>query len=241
MSLCEGCHAGCCRSFAVPVTGADILRIERDLGLDFWSFVCRWADPDGNIAHRYAPQFRFEDEPEMPFVVCLQHAESRYFPQTTMCQFLAEQAPDEEHPLGTAHCGIYGSRPAACRVFPAKFNDTEDLAILHDVPSHGRGGQDEVYSLCPRPWTPQDVDPLEVLPNLAVAKYEMQFFHYLAAAWNRAPKAWSLFPDFLRVVYANRVAVQTSREAADDGEVARLAAESAMSVVTASAPERQAA
>ena len=29
MSQCLDCHAGCCRSFAVPITGADVLRIER--------------------------------------------------------------------------------------------------------------------------------------------------------------------------------------------------------------------
>src|SRR5690606_34649025 len=31
MGLCSGCHAGCCRSFAVPVSGADVLRIETRL------------------------------------------------------------------------------------------------------------------------------------------------------------------------------------------------------------------
>ena len=64
MSPCEDCHAGCCRSFAVPVSGADIMRIENGLGLSFWDFVCRWEDPDGRIALNYAPHFFFEDEPE---------------------------------------------------------------------------------------------------------------------------------------------------------------------------------
>ena len=38
-----------------------------------------------------------------------------------------------------------------------------------------------------------------------MAKYEMSFFFKLADAWNARPGNWSLFPDFLRMVYARRV------------------------------------
>ena len=64
MSPCEDCHAGCCRSFAVLVSDADIMRIELGQGLSFGDFVCRWEDPGGRIALNYAPHFFFEDEPE---------------------------------------------------------------------------------------------------------------------------------------------------------------------------------
>jgi hypothetical protein len=60
-SMCESCHAGCCRAFAVPITGADILRIEGRLGLDFREFACRWSGPDGAISRNAAPQFVFDD------------------------------------------------------------------------------------------------------------------------------------------------------------------------------------
>ena len=94
MSPCESCHAGCCRSFAIPLSGADIIRLENGLGLTFWDFACRWADPEGIIAQNYAPHFFFEDEPQTPFVITLIHDESIYFPATTRCRYLVEGQPD---------------------------------------------------------------------------------------------------------------------------------------------------
>jgi len=208
MNPCESCHAGCCRSFAVPVTGADILRIEQQLNLTFWDFACRWADPEGKIAQNYAPHFHFRDEPAVPFVICLLHADSQFLKGTTKCRFLTECAPDKEHPLGTARCGIYHQRPAACRAFPTKFNETGELAIIYPVPERGRGGNEPAYSLCPRPWEPADLNPIQTVQDLVVAKYEMNFFTQLAKLWNRDPRDWEVFPDFLRAVYSQRVAVE---------------------------------
>ena len=204
MSPCDSCHAGCCRSFAVPVTGADIIRIEQGRGLSFWEFACRWADPQGKIARSYAPHFHFADEPETPFVICLMHADSAFLKGTTKCRFLMECAPDEEHPLGQARCGNYEHRPSACRAFPTKLNQTGDLAIIYSVPEKGRSG-DPAYELCPRDWIPADLDPIQTVQDLVVAKYEMTFFTQLAKIWNRAPREWSVFPDFLHAVYAQRI------------------------------------
>lgn len=205
MSPCESCHAGCCRSFAIPVTGADVLRIERGLNLSFAEFVCRWADPDGIIAQNYAPHLFFEDEPETPFVLALMHHESVYFPDTTKCEFLVEGQPDAEHPNGQARCGIYENRPAACRVFPVRFNETGELAVINDVPARSRDADESVYDLCPRPWEPADLDPLLPIQNLVVARHEMQFFHGIAARWNQELRPWELFPVFLQMIYENRV------------------------------------
>ena len=204
MSMCTGCHSGCCRSFAIPVTGADILRIETKLGLVFWDFVCRWADPEGRIARKHAPQFYFQDEPQTPFVICLTHEMSPIFEGTTRCKFLVENAPDDEHPMGTAHCGIYDARPGACRAYPTKLNPSEDLAIIYDVPETGRTGS-PLYQLCPRPWEPADIDPIQGMQDLVTAKFEMDFFRSLAESWNANPGPWEVFPDFLRIVYAARV------------------------------------
>ena len=203
-SQCVGCHAGCCRSFAVPVTGADVLRIERDLNLTFWDFGCRWADPEGKIARKYAPHFFFSDEPQTPFVICLRHEASATFPDTTKCRFLVETPPTAEKPLGQGSCGIHPSRPSACRAFPTKFNVTGDLAVIHDVPPQGRENL-PVYSLCARQWKPEEIDPLQAPQDLAVAKYEMDFFRSIAAIWNRVPRPFAVFPEFLRLVYQNRV------------------------------------
>ncbi|MEX0718046.1 MAG: YkgJ family cysteine cluster protein [Planctomycetaceae bacterium] len=218
MGPCESCHAGCCRSFAVPLTGADVLRIERDFGLTFWDFACRWADDDGRIARRFAPQFHFRDEPRTPFVICLLHHASRNFPATTRCRFLVECPPDAEHPRGQARCGIHSSRPSACRAFPAKFDDS-GLVVLQELPASDRDESTPVYDLCPRPWTPADVDPLDMAADLATANYEMAFFHQLAGLWNRSPGDWETFPAFLRLVYSRRVIAAPPAARRDVAEV----------------------
>jgi Fe-S-cluster containining protein len=217
MSLCESCHAGCCRSFAVPVTGADILRIENQLGLSFWDFVCRWADSNGQIAMNHAPHFHFADEPQTPFTICLRHEASAHFADATKCRFLVERPPNDEHPRGVARCGVYESRPAACRVFPTKFSGSGDFVVLYDVPASSRDATNPAYQLCPRPWEPSEIDPIQSAADLVVAKYEMNFFHNLAEVWNRRPQPWEVFPDFLRLVYAERVQRASSvEELADD-------------------------
>lgn len=205
MSLCESCHSGCCRSFAVPLTGADILRIENQRGLSFWDFACRWADPHGRIAKDHAPHFHFADEPATPFAICLRHEASAFFPNATKCLFLVECPPDAEHPLGQARCGMYASRPSACRAFPTKFSDSGDLVVLGDVRRSARDDANPAYELCPRPWQVSDVDPIQAAADLVVAKYEMAFFRNVASAWNRRLQSWEVFPDYLRLVYAKRV------------------------------------
>ena len=232
MSQCLDCHAGCCRSFAVPITGADVLRIERQLGLNFWQFACRWADPDGKIARKYAPHFYFNDEPQTPFVLCLRHEASEFHPGTTKCRFLMESEPTRDQPRGQARCGAYASRPMACRAFPTKFNMTGELAVIHDVPAQGRENL-PIYSLCPRQWKPEEIDPLQAPQDLAVAKYEMDFFRSMAAIWNRVPRPFAVFPEFLRLVYQNRV----MREP----EAAPVAAEPAAKVLPFSTKTRRAA
>lgn len=223
MSPCDNCHAGCCRSFAVPLTGADILRIERGLNLSFWDFVCRWADPEGSIARQYAPHFYFADEPETPFVISLMHRDSDIFAGTSCCRFLVEGRPDDDQPLGQSRCGIYRYRPAACRVFPARFNALGDDIVLQDIPQEAAGGGRGVHSLCGRPWDPSDLDIRQTLDDLTVARYEMEFFHLLAERWNRSPRSWDLFPAFLRLVYSRRQAVTgaagTTEEATPAGGV----------------------
>lgn len=215
MGMCATCHGGCCRSFAVPVSGADIIRIETERGLSFWEFMCRWADPEGRIARNHAPHFFFEDEPDTPFTICLMHEASRFFPGTTKCLFLQETPADTEHPLGLAQCGIYESRPHTCRAFPTRLNASGELAILYDVPARGRDGDEPVYSLCPRPWELSDLDPISTVQDLVVAKYEMDLFHTLADYWNQCRGPWNAFPDFLHMVYAGRVIRDSAPEAAD--------------------------
>jgi Fe-S-cluster containining protein len=217
LSPCHGCHAGCCRAFAVPVTGAEILRMERALGLDFWQLACRWEDRDDAISAGVAPQFRFEDDSSIPYVICLLHEPSRTFPRTTKCRFLIEQPPTADAPLGRASCGIYDARPLPCRVYPTKLSESGSLAVLHDVPVHGRANDPSpAFDLCGRPWEVEDVDSIAAVQDLVVLRFELQFFRQVAALWNRAPGRWEDFPEFLRLVYRHRV--QARPVAADTKE-----------------------
>lgn len=205
MGICDSCHAGCCRTFAVPVTGADIVAIKRRLNLPYEEFIRRVPDHSGRLANGAVPHFAFDDTPAMPYVICLSQVPSLFHAQSNKCRFLIECAPDEEFPLGRARCGAYGVRPSACRVFPTKFNATGDLAVVVDIPERLRQNPNPAYTLCPRPWQPEDVDPIQAVQDLAVIKYELAFFWQVAESWNRSPKSWSAFPHFLEIVYSKRV------------------------------------
>lgn len=206
MSICQSCHAGCCRAYAVPITGADVLRLERATGLNFWGLACRWEDPDGIISGDYVPQLYFDDEPLTPFTLCLLHEQSVNAPATTKCKFLHETPATPESPLGGAHCLTYGNRPSACRVFPLKMHTASSLAVLADVPAHGRPEDGHaMYGLCPRPWQPSDADPIGAPQDLAVAEYEASFYRQVVTLWNERPGPWLKFPEFLHLVYENRV------------------------------------
>jgi Fe-S-cluster containining protein len=218
MAPCQSCHAGCCRSFAVPITGADIITIERRFRLSFWDFACRWADPKGNLAQGRVPHFFFPDAPDTPFVICLIQTHSLFLPGTVKCRFLVECPPDQEHPLGEARCGIYGARPATCRVFPTKMNTTGDLVVLCDVPPKPPDNAHPVYDLCPREWEAHEIDGVQGLQDLVLTKYEFAFFAEIARAWNKSPQAWDAFPEFLRIVYSHRV----QRESEMDADVIQL-------------------
>jgi hypothetical protein len=113
---------------------------------------------------------------------------------------------------GQARCGIYNFRPGTCRVFPPKFDPANKLAVIQEIPERSRDGDAEVYDLCSRPWEPSDLDPVQPLHHLVVARYEMQFFRSIAELWNRNPQPWSVFPDFLRLVYARRVVCEKDRK-----------------------------
>ena len=204
-SPCENCHAGCCRAFVVPITGSDVLRIEKT-GLTFWDFAVRWSDPDGQIARRLAPQLYFADAGDEPFVLGLMHTASETLPGSGRCRFLRETTPTEDTPLGRGECGLYEHRPATCRVFPAKFDSGRELVQLEPIAQNGRPADPHpAYSMCPREWTARDLDAVETPAAIATAEHEMTFFHKVAALWNRRRGDWVDFPPFLRLVYGARL------------------------------------
>lgn len=197
-SPCAGCHAGCCRAYAVPLTGRDIFRITSELKLPFWRFVCRWADHSASISQGIAPHFHFDDDPATPYVIGLLQNESRTFPGTRKCVFLDETTPAGSAPRG--RCSIYAHRPIACRVFPARLDDQGGLAVHTEFEPPG-DREHAAYALCARSWTVADLDPVESLSNLQECSAEMDLFHQVAARWNDEPGPWPLFPQFLEFIY----------------------------------------
>lgn len=197
---CDGCHAGCCRAYAVPLTGHDIFRITTERKIPFWKYVCRWADPAGQISHGIAPHFFFDDDRAIPYVIGLLQDESRVFPGTRKCVFLDEMAAADGLPRPRARCSIYEDRPVACRVFPARLDEAGNLAVHEKLERSGER-EHEAYTLCPRTWSVADLDPREATTSLAECAAEMELFRRVAARWNDEPGPWPLFPEFLRFVY----------------------------------------
>ncbi len=188
---CAGCQAGCCRSFAVPLTLGDIARIARATGLSFWDFVVRWDDSDGTIAKGQVPHFHFQDEPQTPFVIGLKHIDSQAFPGSTKCRFLNEAADG-------ACCGVYEHRPLACRLFPV--TAVNDRLQIASIPEFGRASREPAYQLCSRQWNLNDINWDEKHSEFEHCRSEMSLLHLLAERWNRDPGEWLAFPAFLNAV-----------------------------------------
>jgi len=102
---CSTCGA-CCRGYYVPITGFDLWRICRSLGLDPGDFVVA-----------------FGQQPGAPFGFRLRHGGECYelalekrgrFGLGQPCVFL------EELPEGVSRCGIYAVRPGVCRAYPIR-------------------------------------------------------------------------------------------------------------------------
>jgi len=201
---CAGCHAGCCRAFAVPLTGSDVIRIIREQGHSFGDFVCRWADSEGLISRQIAPQFLFEDDPETPFVIGLLQNESAIFPGTHKCRFLKEMPDARGAGQSQSICSIYQSRPQACRVFPFRFEPSGNVSIQPDVTVNG--GKQLPTSLCPSEWNVTDEQRGQAELDLGDCLQQMALFRLIAERWNAEPGPWPLFPAFLVDIYSRLLA-----------------------------------
>jgi Fe-S-cluster containining protein len=103
MEPCAGCAADCCRHFDVVVLGWDVYRIARDLQLSPESFIELQAAAEPDLSHQ--------------LVLDVDERERRYQrlalkKRNGGCVFLLSLD-------GRGRCGIYPSRPDACRSYPA--------------------------------------------------------------------------------------------------------------------------
>lgn len=117
-SPCARCTEGCCREYLVTVTGLDVFRITRGLGLAPSQFVV--AVPLGD---RHAEGFRLGAE-DARYQLALD--KRRDGPNAGWCVFWMR--------LGAhaGRCGIYAHRPQVCRTYPATLVDGE-VARRDDV------------------------------------------------------------------------------------------------------------
>ncbi len=158
------CHAGCCRSFVVPLTGQDIRRLAAASGRPLWDFACRWDDEDSALPEEFAPRLTF---PTRPADVCprRQTLAERGFPGHGPLRVSDGNRDETSPPTGaTPRCplhrpmfhplGTTGSVPTVSAEVGAGGNHEQ-----RELPQHGRATSESAYKLCPRDWTPTNCRP----------------------------------------------------------------------------------
>lgn len=102
---CERCDARCCRTYIVPLNGADILRLSKSLETS----ITDWCslEPISEPIEEYS-YFSIRLTGDERYVACLKR-------ENDSCMFL------QRSNLRTA-CGIHEARPGMCRSYPITFS-----------------------------------------------------------------------------------------------------------------------
>lgn len=216
MKICESCHSGCCRNYAVGLTGYDILNIAKTLNVDPVSFVQIIPVKDENdieYKSKYAALFRFTDVEDTFYLFGMRMTESQLVQGTIKCHFLLEWYLNPHKPsLDSiiARCGIYNCRPLTCSSFPYKLDTTEKFANVLDLTSNNNKGVHPVYNVCSRKITRDDLPESSdgILQDLVMRKYELEYFKDMAEYWNQKPGTIDEFLAFMKITYQNRVNVE---------------------------------
>lgn len=214
---CDTCHAGCCRSYHLFITAFDAFRVARDLGVTVGEFATMTVF-DAADAVRYEEEYtalRFTDQPEdKRFFLALRRIDSALFPGTHKCYFLQEwrrenEAPERgEHPgrhtLG--RCGIYSSRPMVCRTYPTSLHPTVPVGLINTPPPPQMPESQEAHTLCPEEWTAANfgVEPTRVIHNLAIRRFEREFYNQAVAEFNAENHPLPEYFPFMLRVYEHR-------------------------------------
>jgi Fe-S-cluster containining protein len=177
MHPCEGCAADCCRHFQVVVLGWDVYRLARDLQLPPESFIELQGADQPDISHQ--------------LVLDVEARERRYHrlalkKERGGCVFLLSLD-------GRGRCGVYASRPDACRSYPALFD--EDLLKLAK------------REHCP-PGAWEDLDEAAYRPRYQAGQKQRAIFDVVCDGWNervlrrRERRSGSELLGFLMTTYA---------------------------------------
>lgn len=127
---CHTCSGACCRNYIVGVTGYDIWRISTTERLAPESYLIAGHQKEENS------EGFLLDPDGRPFFLALDKRGRfhRYQP----CVFLMDLAS------GNGRCGIYGHRPAACRVYPMTISRGEVRLAEHAICPPGSWSQAEI-------------------------------------------------------------------------------------------------
>lgn len=214
MLICSSCQAGCCRRFNVPLTGYDILKIRKTLNLEYLEYA-QIIIVDNEYVKKDSKSvsvFKFTNLGAAKYYTFyLRSIKSKYLPDSHKCMFLQEwdgedfAMPDFEGVK--ARCGIYDVRPLVCTIYPAKLHKNELIGITSDPGKRLDKPDNAAYNLCPRDLNKLDLldNSDEIIKNLVLYKYEMNYFKFLAETWNQGNGDFGEFFTFLEAAYENRV------------------------------------
>ena len=168
-TICDSCHAGCCRTYRLIITILDFLDLANNLGLDKAVQGVSFEPTPYNLDYMNNKQmmlpFIFDNQDKKGFVysLALKRVESGLFPGTLKCNFLDESLRPEqqinpelpnhaEHPgsRAEARCSVYENRPTMCRTYPIGLNPQNYVSVLkrrEDLPT---AQQNSVYKICPK-------------------------------------------------------------------------------------------
>lgn len=224
-SICDTCHAGCCRGYQLVVSVFDVLKISRELNLPIGEFATLLRFPAsetfamGGSSEAYLP-IRFSDPGCEGFghAVSLKRVASSVIPNSLRCYFLLEWERAEpiagrgDHPGSrvAGRCGIYGVRPLMCRTFPTTLTPV-GVAVLFDPKPLPLEGHSEAYRLCPEPWPsvlPEQAEP--AVHSLAMLNYEVGFQNKAVGEWNGQPGRIVDFFPFMIQAYQHRLRLTSS-------------------------------
>lgn len=219
-SMCDTCHAGCCRAYSLFITVFDALRIAKDLALPVGEFVSFVSKDEAALKalgqHSFRP-LRFSD-PGMEHAHCfvaLKRVASALAPSTVKCFFLQEWKraepilSRESHPGSqiVGRCGIYASRPLMCRAFPATFVQGGSVAVIGNPVWPEVSQVNSAYALCPEKWKVDlsEESKTRIQHDLALHRYEMDFHNSIVDQWNKNPGATRDFFPYAISCYSKRL------------------------------------
>ncbi len=215
-SICDSCHAGCCRAYRLIITIYDFLDLvagqgtERAVqGVTFEALPFN-AGYTSNKHMMYPFIFDNADKKGFMYSLALKRVESKLFPNTLMCNFLEEEQRLEpavnselrnhqNHPGSkyTARCSIYHDRPTMCRTYPIGLNPNTFTSVLKRRENLPQAATQEAYQICPK----QELDlkdfGLEGSAAILKKNNDLLLNHVRTEAHNEAVLRWNSQPERL--------------------------------------------